>query len=65
MKYIAYYRVSTRKQGKSGLGLKAQKDAVERFISPDLIDAEFTEVETETNNKYRPKLNGAIPMLVT
>ena len=62
MKYIAYYRVSTKKQGESGLGLKAQKDAVERFISPDLIDAEFTEVETGTNKKYRPKLNEAIEL---
>ena len=41
MKYIAYYRVSTKRQGESQLGLKAQKHAVERFISPDLIDQEF------------------------
>ena len=62
MKYVAYYRVSTKRQGESQLGLKAQKHAVERFISPEMIDKEFTEVETGTNKKYRPILHEAIEL---
>lgn len=62
MNYIAYYRVSTKKQGVSQLGLKAQEHAVRRFISPELIDMEFTEMETGTNKKFRPVLNEALAL---
>jgi len=60
MKYVAYYRVSTKKQGASGLGLEAQKEAVHRYIAPELIDEEFIEVETGTSKKKRPVLSEAL-----
>ncbi len=44
--YVAYYRVSTNKQGESGLGLEGQRTAVERFADPATIAAEFTEIES-------------------
>ena len=45
---IAYYRVSTQQQGRSGLGIEAQKSAVARFAESEGIEvvAEYTEVET-------------------
>ena len=45
---IAYTRVSTQKQGVSGLGLEAQRDAIARFAKAEgcMIAGAFTEVET-------------------
>jgi DNA invertase Pin-like site-specific DNA recombinase len=45
---IAYYRVSTQRQGRSGLGLEAQRAAVARFAEAEGINIlqEVTEVET-------------------
>ena len=45
---IAYIRVSTDKQSKSGLGLEAQRDAIARFAASEHLEvvAEFVEVET-------------------
>lgn len=55
--YIAYYRVSTQQQGKSGLGLEGQQADVKRF-TPSLL-AEYTEIESGANNR-RPQLDAAI-----
>lgn len=64
-KYIAYYRVSTQKQGASGLGLEAQQTAVAQYLNGgdwELIN-EF--VETETGKGVdalakRPQLRAAL-----
>jgi DNA invertase Pin-like site-specific DNA recombinase len=45
---VAYYRVSTNKQGRNGLGIEAQREAVARFVAAEGLKliAEHTEVET-------------------
>jgi DNA invertase Pin-like site-specific DNA recombinase len=58
--YVAYYRVSTEKQGRSGLGLAAQKTRVTAFLSPnDRILAEFIDVQSGRKND-RIQLNKAL-----
>lgn len=59
---IAYYRVSTQKQGASGLGLEAQQYSVEAYArSNDLtIAATYTEVETGTNKRKRTEIYKAL-----
>lgn len=52
MKYVAYYRVSTKKQSKSGLGLEAQKQMVETFAEANgQLIADFVEVESGRNDQ--------------
>lgn len=57
--FIAYYRVSTDKQGRSGLGLDAQRQAVTRFVAGrgTIVD-EFTEIES--TRYQRPELENAL-----
>lgn len=58
--YIAYYRVSTMKQGVSGLGLAAQRSAVISFVrEKSQICAEYTEIESGKRNN-RQELARAI-----
>ena len=58
---VAYYRVSTEGQGRSGLGLEAQREAVAALCSQRswTILAEFTEVESGKRDD-RPKLAAAL-----
>lgn len=63
--YIAYYRVSTARQGQSGLGLEAQREAVSRFLAaqnagPEQPVGEYTEVESGKRSKNRPQLLAAL-----
>lgn len=58
---IAYYRVSTDRQGKSGLGLEAQQEAVRLFADRQgyQVTAHFTEIESGKRNQ-RPQLLAAL-----
>lgn len=62
--FVAYYRVSTKGQGRSGLGLDAQRDAVGNYLNGgqwSLAEA-FTEVESGKRDDDRPQLAKALQM---
>jgi DNA invertase Pin-like site-specific DNA recombinase len=59
--FIAYYRVSTDRQGASGLGLDAQRQAVAHYVGrTGQLVAEFTEIESGRNHTNRPQLQAAL-----
>ena len=62
-KFVSYLRVSTDRQGKSGLGLEAQRSAVESYLDSGRwkIIKEFVEVESGRRSD-RPKLAEALAM---
>ncbi len=59
--FVAYARVSTEKQGRSGLGLEAQESAIRAFLRPcdKLLAPVYVEVESGRRND-RPKLAEAL-----
>jgi hypothetical protein len=62
---VSYIRVSTGKQGKSGLGIEAQREAIARFAVAEGLEVltEFVEVETRKGSdalSRRPKLAEAL-----
>jgi DNA invertase Pin-like site-specific DNA recombinase len=59
--FVAYFRVSTERQGRSGLGLDAQREAVERQVASTggVVVGEFTEIESGKRND-RPELAKAL-----
>jgi DNA invertase Pin-like site-specific DNA recombinase len=61
VKIVAYYRVSTKKQGDSGLGLEAQQAAIQAFTDEKnaTIIRQYTEVETG-KSANRPELQKAL-----
>ena len=60
-RFIAYFRVSTARQGRSGLGLEAQQEAVQRYLASvgGTLIAEHVEVESGKRND-RPELAKAM-----
>nr|WP_315230109.1 recombinase family protein [uncultured Limnohabitans sp.] len=66
-RYVTYYRVSTTRQGVSGLGLEAQRQTVERYLAgcDKTVIESFTEVETGKGSNAldrRPQLRAALDL---
>ena len=60
-KFVSYLRVSTERQGQSGLGLEAQREAIARFAAVEGFEIIAEHVEVETGKgadaiDRRPKL---------
>lgn len=61
LKYVSYLRVSTQKQGHSGLGLEAQREIIRNYLHEKTPISEFIEVESG-RKKDRPKLKEALDL---
>lgn len=58
-KHVAYLRVSTQKQGYSGLGLEAQREIIHNYLRDTTPISEYVEVESGRKSD-RPKLKEAL-----
>src|SRR6476661_5437565 len=60
-KFVCYFRVSTARQGRSGLGIDAQREAVKTYLNGGdwQIVGEFTEIESGKRSD-RPALEQAL-----
>jgi len=65
--WVAYYRVSTLRQGESGLGIEAQKAAVHAYLrnQPGSVIGEFVETESGKKAANRPQLQSALALCRT
>lgn len=61
-KFVAYYRVSTQKQGESGLGLEAQQETVRKYLNGGgALVTQFVEIESGRKTEaQRPQLKAAL-----
>ncbi|GJD32825.1 hypothetical protein PMNALOAF_4104 [Methylobacterium adhaesivum] len=61
-KFVTYLRVSTKRQGDSGLGLEAQQRAVSDYLNGGAwtVAGEFVEIESGKSDANRPQLQRAI-----
>lgn len=59
--YVAYLRVSTQKQGYSGLGLEVQREIIQKYLCDKTPFAEYIEIESG-RKKERPKLIEALSL---
>jgi len=64
MGYIAYYRVSTKRQGESGLGLESQKAILAHYLDGKEIVAAFQDVGSGKDVTNRPELQKAVKQCV-
>ena len=60
--YVAYYRVSTERQGESRLGLDAPRQAVAQYIGNGSLLAELQEIESGKSHRNRPRLAEALEL---
>lgn len=58
-KYISYLRVSTDKQGRSGLGLEAQRESIRGYLGGNDLLGEYVEIESGKKSD-RPQLTDAL-----